>query len=135
MLSDWKTGYQEYRSPSSEPLEVIVLGRPRRSALAWGTARTIPLPLMRVDAKATADWRMVQSLFAMASNSKLCTVLAIGMLIEDKIRLPDGGVLSWDTRVKDVLPEFELVDNVLEQEVTLEDFMSECKPGWRSIHI
>src|SRR6185295_7104490 len=41
------------------------------------------------------------TLFGIASNSKAFTAAALGMLIDEK-------KLTWDTKVRDVIPEFKL---------------------------
>lgn len=67
----------------------------------------------------------LQSLFAIASNSKLFTALSVGLLIENHTRLPNGELLAWDTKVKDVLPEWQLMDEYASDHVDVVDLLSE----------
>ncbi|EIW73114.1 hypothetical protein TREMEDRAFT_59275 [Tremella mesenterica DSM 1558] len=64
------------------------------------------------------------SLFGIASNSKLFTAIAIGMLIQENTTLPSGIPLRWDTKITDILPHFKLQDPIASRYATLEDFMS-----------
>ncbi|RXK37347.1 hypothetical protein M231_05334 [Tremella mesenterica] len=64
------------------------------------------------------------SLFGIASNSKLFTAIAIGMLIQENTTLPSGIPLKWDTKITDILPHFKLQDPIASRYATLEDFMS-----------
>ncbi len=57
------------------------------------------------------------SLFAIASTSKAFTVAALGMLV-------DAGQISWDDRVTDLLPGFELNDPWVTRELTVRDLLS-----------
>ncbi|WWC90960.1 uncharacterized protein L201_005898 [Kwoniella dendrophila CBS 6074] len=59
--------------------------------------------------------------FAIASNSKLFTALAVGLLVENKTSLPNGDVLDWSTKVKDILPEWKLMDEYASDHVDLID--------------
>jgi CubicO group peptidase (beta-lactamase class C family) len=58
-----------------------------------------------------------RSLFAVASTSKAFTVAALGMLV-------DEGLLSWDDRVTDHLPGFQLSDPYVTREITVRDLLS-----------
>jgi hypothetical protein len=71
----------------------------------------------------------LQSLFAIASNSKLFTAVAVGLLIENHTRLPNGELLAWDTKVKDVLPEWQLMDEYASDHVDVVDLLSEWDVG------
>ena len=57
-----------------------------------------------------------QSLFGIASNSKLFTALALGMLV-------DEGKISWDSRVVDFLPEFMMYDPYVTREMMVKDLL------------
>ena len=57
------------------------------------------------------------SLFAIASNSKAFTSAAIAMLI-------DEGKMSWDDKVRDYLPWFELYDPYVSENFTIEDLLT-----------
>jgi CubicO group peptidase (beta-lactamase class C family) len=56
-----------------------------------------------------------------ASNSKLFTSLAVGIAL-DECGFPSG----VDTRIKDVVPEYELMDAKAGETVTFADALSHC---------
>jgi CubicO group peptidase (beta-lactamase class C family) len=60
---------------------------------------------------ATNDGKPVDSdsLFCIASNSKLFAALSVLKMIDDGVTLPSGAPLSLATKVKDVLPEWGLM--------------------------
>ncbi|KAG5633515.1 hypothetical protein H0H81_007157, partial [Sphagnurus paluster] len=62
-----------------------------------------------------------KSTFNIGSNSKLFTVLATSILINNASITPR---LTWNTKVKSVIPEFNLTDPVATQEATLLDLMT-----------
>lgn len=64
-------------------------------------------------------------MFSIASNSKLFTYLAVGMLVENCTQLHNGEVLEWTTKVKDILPEWGLMDTYMSDHVNLIDLLSE----------
>ena len=57
------------------------------------------------------------TLFAIGSNSKLFTAVAAGMLVDD-------GKVSWDGKITDYLPWFQLYDPYATRELTLRDALS-----------
>ncbi|MFN3528491.1 MAG: serine hydrolase [Bacteroidia bacterium] len=57
------------------------------------------------------------TLFAIASNSKAFTAAALALLVQE-------GKLSWDTKVKDILPYFEVYDPVITNMVNIRDLLS-----------
>jgi CubicO group peptidase (beta-lactamase class C family) len=57
------------------------------------------------------------TLFAVASNTKAFTAAALAMLV-------DEGRLSWDDRVRDHLPWFELYDPYVSAELRIRDLLS-----------
>ncbi len=57
------------------------------------------------------------TLYAIASNSKAFTASIIGMLVQE-------GKISWDDKVKDYLPYFEVYDPWVSKEVTIRDLLS-----------
>ncbi|KAG5633804.1 hypothetical protein H0H81_005188, partial [Sphagnurus paluster] len=59
--------------------------------------------------------------FNVGSNSKHFTVLATSLLINNASLTPR---LTWDTKVKSVIPEFNLTDPVATREATLLDLMT-----------
>src|SRR5690606_255547 len=57
------------------------------------------------------------TLFGVASNTKAFTTAAMGQLV-------DQGKLSWDTKVIDVIPEFQLYDPYVTREFTVRDLVT-----------
>lgn len=57
------------------------------------------------------------TLFAIASNSKAFTSAALGMLV-------DEGKIEWDTKVRDVIPEFKLYSPYVTEEFTIRDLLT-----------
>ncbi len=57
------------------------------------------------------------TLFGIASNSKAFTSAALGILI-------DEGKLTWDTKVRDVIPEFKLYNPFVTEEFTVRDLLT-----------
>lgn len=58
---------------------------------------------------------------AIASNSKQFTALAAGMVVTNA-SLPE---LSWETKMKDLVPDWGLRDEWADKEATLVDTLSE----------
>ena len=56
------------------------------------------------------------TLYAIASNTKAFTTAAIAMLVQE-------GKLSWDDKVKQYLPYFELYDPYVSREMTIRDLL------------
>ncbi|HRD01600.1 MAG TPA: serine hydrolase [Candidatus Saccharicenans sp.] len=57
-----------------------------------------------------------QTLFGIASNSKLFTAVALGTLV-------DEGKIDWNGRVVDYLPEFMMYDPYVTREMTVKDLL------------
>lgn len=57
------------------------------------------------------------TLFGVASNTKAFTTAAIAQLV-------DQGKLTWDTKVIDIIPEFQLYDAYVTREFTLRDLVT-----------
>lgn len=66
-------------------------------------------------------------MWGIASNSKLFVALSIGLLIDRKVEIPGshGVVLSYETKVKDVLDWWELADPYAQDQLTILDLLSE----------
>ncbi|KAJ7269021.1 beta-lactamase/transpeptidase-like protein [Mycena rebaudengoi] len=62
-----------------------------------------------------------ETLFSIASNSKLFATLATGILIYNKSLCPQ---ISWDTKIADFVPEWRLMDPIASAESTIVDVMS-----------
>ncbi len=57
------------------------------------------------------------TLFGIASNSKAFTSVALAMLIDEK-------KLTWDTKVRDVIPEFKMYNPYVTEEFTVRDLLT-----------
>ncbi|KAF8069841.1 beta-lactamase/transpeptidase-like protein [Lyophyllum atratum] len=80
----------------------------RHQLLSFGHAHTSPSPV-----PVTPD-----TLFAIASNSKLFLALSTGLLISN------GSLnLEWTTKVASVIPEWKLMDPIASKEATLLDLL------------
>jgi hypothetical protein len=66
-----------------------------------------------------------QTLFAMGSNSKLFAAIAIGMLIENDTVLDNGKKLEYGTKIKDILPDWQLLDQHISDHVDVLDLLCE----------
>ncbi|WWC95629.1 hypothetical protein V866_002494 [Kwoniella sp. B9012] len=65
-----------------------------------------------------------QTLFALGSNSKHFAAVAVALLIESGTTLPNGQPLMYTTKIKDVIPEFGLLDEYAGQNVDIVDLLS-----------
>ncbi|KAI4522915.1 beta-lactamase/transpeptidase-like protein [Schizophyllum commune Loenen D] len=73
--------------------------------------------------RAKADGGAVDedTLFAIASNSKLFTAISAGLLISnDSLETP----LTWETKLKSIIPEWKMTDHFASAETTVTDAMS-----------
>lgn len=68
---------------------------------------------------------MGQTLFAMGSNSKLFAAIAIGILIENSTMLDNGKKLEYCTKIKDILPDWQLLDQHISDHVDVLDLLCE----------
>ena len=57
------------------------------------------------------------TVFLVASNTKLLTAVAIGILV-------DQGKLSFDSKIKDLIPKFKVENEHTTEHVTVADAMS-----------
>lgn len=57
------------------------------------------------------------TIFPVCSLTKAMSATAVASLVED-------GLLSWDTRVKDIIPEFETQSEEINENATISDFLS-----------
>jgi CubicO group peptidase (beta-lactamase class C family) len=64
-------------------------------------------------------------LVAIASNSKLFTAVAVGLLIENGTVLENGQTLDWETKVKDAIPGWQLMDQYASDHVNVVDLLCE----------
>ncbi|KAJ7877883.1 beta-lactamase/transpeptidase-like protein [Mycena leptocephala] len=65
------------------------------------------------------------TLFAIASNSKLFLSISVGLLIKNEsLAAARGDKLRWDTKIKDVIPEWGLMDEDMQNGVMIQDMLS-----------
>ncbi|KAJ7349818.1 beta-lactamase/transpeptidase-like protein [Mycena albidolilacea] len=65
------------------------------------------------------------TLFAIASNSKLFLSISVGLLIKNEsLAAVRGQELRWDTKIKTVLPEWALLDEDMQNGVMIQDMLS-----------
>ncbi|KAJ7615898.1 beta-lactamase/transpeptidase-like protein [Roridomyces roridus] len=65
------------------------------------------------------------TLFAIASNSKLFLAASVGLLIKNASLAGDrGAALRWDTKIAKVLPEWSLMDQEMQDGVMIQDMLS-----------
>lgn len=66
------------------------------------------------------------TLFSIGSNSKLFVVAALGLLIERRVRIRTGEILTWSTKIKDIFPEgeWQLQDNYAADHADLTDLLN-----------
>jgi CubicO group peptidase (beta-lactamase class C family) len=65
------------------------------------------------------------TLFAIASNSKLFLSISVGLLIKNEsLAAARGEKLRWDTKIKDVIPEWGLMDDEMQNGVMIQDILS-----------
>lgn len=58
-----------------------------------------------------------KTLFSIASNSKLFTAFALGILVDER-------KISWDSRIIDLIPWFQMYDSYVTREITVKDILS-----------
>ncbi|PPQ91367.1 hypothetical protein CVT25_004134 [Psilocybe cyanescens] len=65
------------------------------------------------------------SVFAIASNSKLFLAISVGLLISNKTLAKERGQeINWTTKARDLIPEWGLMDEEMDRGVTLQDMLS-----------
>ncbi|KJA24150.1 hypothetical protein HYPSUDRAFT_65659 [Hypholoma sublateritium FD-334 SS-4] len=104
-------------------------------------ASGLSVAVVRKDEKAPNGWRhefgaygvadaygslmTPDSVFAIASNSKLFLAISVGLLISNETLAKERGMdIRWSTKVKDLIPEWGLMDNDMNRGVTLQDMLS-----------
>ena len=76
-------------------------------------------------AKADGSSMTPDSVFAIASNSKLFLALSVGLLISNKTLAEERGKeIKWSTKVHDLIPEWGLMNEEMDRGVTLQDMLS-----------
>ncbi|CAA7271158.1 unnamed protein product [Cyclocybe aegerita] len=76
-------------------------------------------------AKADGSPITPDSVFAIASNSKLFLAFSVGLLISNKTLARERGQeIKWSTKIRDLVPEWGLMDEDMDRGVTLQDMLS-----------
>jgi CubicO group peptidase (beta-lactamase class C family) len=81
------------------------------------------------DVRLLRSWQIsadcMQTLFAIASNSKLFVATSIGLLIENGTQLPNGNAFGYDTKIKDIYEDWSLVDPYMTEHLDVLDLLCE----------
>lgn len=65
------------------------------------------------------------SVFAIASNSKLFLAISVGLLVSNKTLAEERGKeIKWSTKIRDLVPEWGLMDEEMDRGVSLQDMLS-----------
>ncbi|KAF9470965.1 beta-lactamase/transpeptidase-like protein, partial [Pholiota conissans] len=76
-------------------------------------------------AKADGSPMTPDSVFAIASNSKLFLAFSVGLLVSNKTLAKERGKeIKWSTKIKELIPEWGLMDEDMDRGVTLQDMLS-----------
>ncbi|PPR01447.1 hypothetical protein CVT26_015080 [Gymnopilus dilepis] len=76
-------------------------------------------------AKADGSPVTPDSLFAIASNSKLVLAFSVGLLISNKTLAEERGKeIKWNTKIRDLIPEWGLMDEDMDRGVSIQDMLS-----------
>ncbi|KAJ9118535.1 hypothetical protein QFC22_003754 [Naganishia vaughanmartiniae] len=76
------------------------------------------------------------TLFSIASNTKLFVALSTGITVENETSLHgDKTRFGWDTKMKDIIPNWQLMDPVASEQSDLIDLLSEYLAFWRTVFV
>ena len=76
-------------------------------------------------AQADGSFMTPDSVFAIASNSKLFLAMSVGLLVHNKTLAEERGEeLKWSTKIRDLIPEWGLMDEEMDRGVSLQDMLS-----------
>jgi len=106
----------------------------------WGSAG-LSVAAVRKDDTAPNGWRhefgsygvaqadgslmTPDSVFAIASNSKLFLAMSVGLLVSNKTLAEERGKeIKWSTKIRDLVPEWGLMDEEMDRGVSLQDMLS-----------
>ena len=65
------------------------------------------------------------SVFAIASNSKLFLAMSVGLFISNETLAEERGEeIKWSTKIRDLIPEWGLIDEEMDRGVSLQDMLS-----------
>lgn len=74
----------------------------------------------------------LQTLFAMASNAKLFTAIALGMVAHNESMAEKPTPFSLKSKVKELIPEWKLMDPVATKQANFIDLMGKCRSSRQS---
>ena len=106
----------------------------------WGSSG-LSVAVVRKDESAPNGWRhdfgsygiahadgspmTPDSVFAIASNSKLFLAMSVGLLISNKTLAEERGEeIKWSTKIRDLIPEWGLMNEEMDRGVSLQDMLS-----------
>ena len=106
----------------------------------WGSSG-LSVAVVRKDESAPNGWRhefgsygiahadgspmTPDSVFGIASNSKLFLAMSVGLLISNKTLAEERGEeIKWSTKIRDLIPEWGLMDEEMDRGVSLQDMLS-----------
>ena len=70
------------------------------------------------------------SVCAIASNSKLFLAMSVGLLISNKTLAEERGEeIKWPTKIRDLIPEWGLMDEETDRGVSLQDMFVPYRTG------
>ena len=69
-------------------------------------------------------------MFHIGANSKLFVAMAIGLLVNNETVLPNGATLGYGTKVKDILPDWNLADEYARDHLDLLDLLGKSAFGF-----
>ncbi|KAF9455443.1 beta-lactamase/transpeptidase-like protein [Collybia nuda] len=128
-------------NPASKVLISPRVDRFTKSLLAKWNSSGLAVAVVRKDTSAPGGWRQEfrsygkarhdgtpvtpDTLFAIASNSKLFLSLSVGLLISNEsLAVERGEKLGWTTKAKSVLPGWKLMDEVMDRGAGFQDMLS-----------
>ncbi|KAF8177235.1 beta-lactamase/transpeptidase-like protein [Pholiota molesta] len=132
-----------YASPHNSPGSLISKRTEEyiHTVLNKWNSSGLSVAVVRKDATAPNGWRhefgaygiaradgspiTPDSVFAIASNSKLFLAFSVGLLVSNKTLAEERGKeIKWGTKIKELIPEWGLMDEDMDKGVTLQDMLS-----------
>jgi CubicO group peptidase (beta-lactamase class C family) len=129
--------------PSSNSTGVLISENTDRYAKTllekWGSTG-LSVAVVRKDDTAPNGWRhefgsygvaqadgspmTPDSVFAIASNSKLFLAISVGLLVSNKTLAEERGKeIKWSTKIRDLVPEWGLMDEEMDRGANLQDML------------
>ena len=102
----------------------------------WGSSG-LSVAVVRKDESAPNGWRhefgpygiahamTPVSVFAIVSNSKLFLAMSVGLFISNETLAEERGEeIKWSMKIRDLIPEWGLIDEEMDRGVSLQDMLS-----------